>query len=121
MPLIIFVDDHEDDARLFQKAINEISNQCVVTLAQGSNEFFDLLEKVTPQYIFLDVVMPNEGGISCLKKIRDQRRYDGVPVIMISANHNIEPSVNEMGVDNFLPKPFNIDDLISIVAKHTQP
>ena len=34
MPLIIFVDDHKDDANLFQKAINEISNQCVVTLVE---------------------------------------------------------------------------------------
>ena len=51
------------------------------------DEFFDLLEKVTPQFIFLDVVMPGEdAGISCLKKIRAQPKYDRIPIIMYSVS-----------------------------------
>ena len=84
MPLIIFVDDDEDEAYLFQKAINEISNDCVASFARCGQDFFDLLQSVSPHFIFLDIVLPDEDGISCLKKVRAQKKYDSIPIIMYS-------------------------------------
>src|SRR6187200_482826 len=117
MPLIIFVDDHKDDAHLFQKAINEICNQCVVTLAEGSSEFFDLLEKVTPEFIFLDVVMPHEGGISCLKKIRAQAKYDHIPIIMYSVSPVHMEECFKEHADFYIKKPNTYEEIVACIEK----
>jgi len=117
MPLIIFVDDDEDDAHLFQNAINEISNGCIVSYASCGKDFFDLLEKVSPQFIFLDIKMPDQDGITCLKLIRAQSQYDSIPIIMYS---NSEASMEECFLERanfYIKKPVTYAEIVAALKK----
>ena len=113
MPLIIFVDDNEADGHLFQTAINEILNDCVVRFARCSKGFFDLLEKVTPEYIFLDIAMPGDDGISCLKKIRAQEKYDSIPIIMYSNSDSFKDECFIEKANFYIKKPETYAELLS--------
>ena len=86
MPIIILVDDGDEDHYLFHRAVNDISNQCIINYANCGNELFDLLYKVTPEFIFLDISPPAEEGLTCLKKLRAQTEYDSIPILMYSSS-----------------------------------
>ena len=117
MPLIIFVDDDEDDANLFQKAVNEISNQCVVNYANCARGFFDLLEKVSPEFIFLDIRMPDEDGISCLKKIRAKNKYDSIPIVMYSSSDSFREECFLEKANFYIKKPGTYTEIVAALKK----
>lgn len=67
----------------------------------------------------LDKRMPGVDGIEICRHLRKQNETKHVPVIMISASRNAATEAYAAGVNDFLEKPFKMDDLLKLVAKHT--
>jgi CheY-like chemotaxis protein len=67
----------------------------------------------------LDNRMPDVNGMDVCRHLKSQPETKHIPVIMISALHNAGSLALKAGVDDFLEKPFQMRDLLDLVAKHT--
>lgn len=69
-----------------------------------------------PDLVLLDLMMPGINGWDLLQKMRDQGLMQKAPVIVVSAHLRVRPeAILDMGVSAMLPKPFNLDELLSLV------
>ena len=71
-----------------------------------------------PDLILLDVWMSGTDGRDVCKALKKQANTRNIPVIMISASTDLENSAKEAGADDFLEKPFDMDDLLSKIDFH---
>ena len=71
-----------------------------------------------PWLIILDVLLSGKDGRTICKKLKSAKRTKNIPIIMISAHPDADKSTKEVGADDFLAKPFEMDDLLIKVAKY---
>ncbi|HIY02343.1 MAG TPA: response regulator transcription factor [Candidatus Blautia faecipullorum] len=78
-------------------------------------QFWKELEKELPSLILLDIMLPEEDGISILKKLRARPDTRKLPVIMLTAKGSEYDTVMglDSGADDYIPKPFRMMELIS--------
>lgn len=91
-----------------------------------STEFWKALENETPELIMLDIMLPGEGGIEILKKLRSKAATKDIPVIMATAKGTEYDKVIglDTGADDYLVKPFGMMEMIShikAVLRRTAP
>ena len=81
------------------------------------SEFWKEIQKEVPELILLDIMLPDEDGISILKKLREDKKYQDIPVIMITAKTSEFDKVTglDMGADDYITKPFGMTELASRV------
>ena len=82
-----------------------------------SSEFWTAVKQEIPTLILLDVMLPNEDGISILKKIRSDKNTAEIPVIMETAKETEYDKVValDLGADDYLTKPFGMMEMVSRV------
>lgn len=71
-----------------------------------------------PDLIVLDVLLSGEDGREIARKLKSQDKTKKIPIIMISAHPNAAFTVRDCGADDFLPKPFEIQELLDKVEKY---
>ncbi|WP_374948654.1 PleD family two-component system response regulator [Mucilaginibacter sp.] len=112
MRRILAVDDDNDILEVLQ-FILEDSGYEVDTLSDGHN----LMEKIRerhPDLILLDIMLGNLDGRELCKAVKKENSTQNIPVIMISASHNIANTANQDGAPNdFIAKPFDINNLLN--------
>lgn len=81
------------------------------------SEFYKAMAIQTPQLILLDIMLPEEDGLSILKKLRSGSKTADVPVIMLTAKGSEIDKVKgfEMGADDYIAKPFGMMELVARV------
>ena len=77
--------------------------------------FWEAMKKQLPDLVLLDIMLPEEDGISILKKLRENRKTKKLPVIMLTAKDSEYDKVIglDSGADDYLVKPFGTMELIS--------
>ncbi|WP_432710927.1 response regulator [Pedobacter sp.] len=65
-----------------------------------------------PDLLLLDIWMPGTDGRDVCKQLKAQESSRKMPIIMISASTELERSAKEAGADDFLEKPFDMDELL---------
>lgn len=81
----------------------------------------DIIEKVAeykPDVILMDNWIPKIGGVEATKLLKSNEEFRHIPVIYVTANNDIVALAAEAQADDYVSKPFNLDDLEEIVAKH---
>jgi len=104
---ILLVDDEQD----FLDPISfwlESKNYKVRTAYNGE-EAIKLINKELPNIVFLDINMPVMNGIETLKHIREN--FGDLPVIMITAEIERLPAIQDMGISGFFPKQGTLEQL----------
>lgn len=89
-------------------------------------EFWEALQKETPDLVVLDVMLPGEDGVAILKRLREDERYQDVPVIMATAKGTEFDKVQslDLGADDYITKPFGMMEMVSrvkAVLRRSQP
>ncbi len=106
-----------DDERQLTEALGAILKQqkYLVDFAFNGEDGLDLACSGVYDLIILDVMMPVMDGFTMLKKFR-QRRFD-TPVLMLSAKSETSDKIDglNIGADDYLAKPFNMDELLARV------
>ncbi len=77
------------------------------------------IRKNRPHIILLDLWMTGMDGSEIIKKLRANKSMRNIPVVVVSALSEGEAIARKMGADDFLAKPFDINDLVKIVDKYT--
>jgi len=107
-PRILVVDDNDDNRYTLTMYLDLEGYQDVVTASDGE-EAVGLLETESFDLVLLDVMMPRLDGFGVLAWLKAKGRLHHLPVIMISAQSEIESVVRciELGAVDYLTKPFN--------------
>ncbi|MDJ0732154.1 MAG: response regulator transcription factor [Crocosphaera sp.] len=113
---ILLVDD-EPSVRESVQAYLEYSGDLTVKVASNAADAWELLEKIIPDVIISDIMMPEVDGYQFLEKLRDDFRFQGVPVIFLTARGMTSDRIKgyNAGCDAYLPKPFDPEELEAIV------
>ena len=77
------------------------------------------LKNDLPDLLLLDIWMSGEDGRDICKKLKEDDTKKHIPVIMISASKDIRESAMAAGADDFLAKPFEINELLSKIKNLT--
>ena len=87
------------------------------TVRDGRSAINEVLHGEPPRVAVVDVMLPYTDGFSVVATMREQPRWSGVPVVMLSARQ-LPPDVaraRELGVRRYLTKPFDVSELLSAV------
>ncbi|MBV1947266.1 response regulator [Streptomyces sp. BV129] len=111
---VLVVDDSKGIRQLIKVNL-ELEGLEVVTAVDGA-ECLDVVHHVRPDVVTLDVVMPRLDGLSTAARLRADPRTRDLPLAIISActQYEVESGL-DAGVDAFLPKPFEPDELVRLV------
>ena len=116
---VLVIDDDMPLRGMLAAALRQHGFQ--VLLAGDGAEGHRALKIHNPDVILLDLAMPNVNGWDFLQQLQETGRLGTVPIIVVSAHLRVEPqAVLQMGVSAILPKPFNLEDLISLI-EHLSP
>lgn len=111
---ILIVDDDRDILEVM--GIIMESEGYKVDLMSSGQKIFDHISTFNPDLIILDVMLGSMDGREICKKIKNTEDTLHIPIIMISASHNVAESVKkECEPDDFVAKPFDILNLINKV------
>ena len=118
MRRILAVDDNEDILEIMKLILEDFGYE-VTTLADGTL-IFDAINSAHPDLILLDVMLGNADGRELCKQIKLRQETHDIPVILVSASHQVADrlSMNNGAPDDFLAKPFDINDLLEKVESH---
>ncbi|MCU7618492.1 response regulator [Chryseobacterium sp. PBS4-4] len=72
---------------------------------------------VIPDLYLFDVMLPDGSGIDLCKQIKSNNDHDGVPVMIMSAHAQLSQISNYCEPDDFISKPFDIDNLLMRIEK----
>ena len=111
----------DDDAKLFELLSSYFEQNDVSALyAPDGQSALSRLESDGVDAVLLDVMMPGMDGLSVLRRIRERSQ---VPVIMLTAKGDETDRVVglELGADDYLPKPFAPQAILSEVRKLLAP
>lgn len=123
MPLwnsVMAVDDDPDILLAF-KDVLEMEGYGVV-LARGGREALDLLRRgARPAVILLDLMMPDINGWEFRERQVADASLASLPVVVISGQGVSARDVAELGVDGYLKKPVDLEQLLGTVERYVRP
>ena len=111
--MIFCVEDEQNICELEVYTLQSVGME-----AQGcgsGRELFALLEKQVPELIVLDIMLPDEDGVSILRRLRADKRYSNMPVIMATAKGSEFDKVKclDSGADDYIAKPFGMLEMVA--------
>lgn len=109
---ILIVDDSETNLVLLEAILEDDGFE--VQKAYSAREAQELLYKSIPNIILLDLLMPNENRFDLLKKLKVNKKFMDIPVIIVTAFANDENRIiaKELGAVDVIEKPINILDFL---------
>lgn len=84
-------------------------------LFSNEKNIFEHITEFKPDAILLDIVKPTVEGTELCRQIKDAEQTSHIPVIVLSTHHQIQ-KVKEVCADEVVPKPFDVDALLEILA-----
>ena len=108
---ILIVEDNSDVASFIG---SQLGKDYEIHFAQNGKEGIDMARSLTPDLIISDVMMPMMDGLEFCRLLRADELVCHIPVIMVTAKVSEEDRLRglECGVDAYLPKPFNTEELL---------
>ena len=108
----------EDDRSISEIESYSLKNSGYeVAVFENAASFYTALETQIPQLVLLDIMLPDEDGMTILKKLREGVATRRLPVILVTAKTTEMDKVKglDQGADDYLTKPFGVMELISRV------
>jgi two-component system alkaline phosphatase synthesis response regulator PhoP len=113
MPTVYCVEDDNGIRELISCAL-KTGGYSVKAFPEAA-PFYAELEKNPPSLILLDIMLPNEDGLSVLTRLKSDACYKDIPVIMLTAKSSEIDKVSglESGADDYITKPFGVMEMLS--------
>jgi DNA-binding response OmpR family regulator len=118
LPTVLVVEDDPVQSGLLRDVL-ECDGYQVESAADGAAAL-GRIEAGGIDLVLLDMALPTVDGVAVCHGIRTPERADQPPIIMLSAV--VDETLQQMGIaagaDEFVTKPYDIDDLLTVVARH---
>ena len=105
-PEVLVVDDDEDMLITMQHLL--MAEGYVPLISPNAQNAMEIISHRNPAMILLDLRMIGIDGGDICQQIKSDPYTSSIPVIILSANHNIESIAKDCGADAYLPKPFSL-------------
>ncbi len=111
--MIYFVEDDDNIRELVVYTLNSTGLE-----AKGFStpqKFWCAMAEALPSMVLLDIMLPQEDGLSILQKIRADKATKKLPVIILTAKADEYDKVKgfDLGADDYVPKPFGMMELVA--------
>ena len=115
---VLVVEDEKKTASFIRKALQ--AEGFAVDICRNGNDVAELIATTPFDCIVLDIMLPGRDGLGVLRQLRESHRP--TPVLLLSARGNVHERVEGLnaGADDYLPKPFELDELIARVRALTR-
>ena len=118
--MIYYVEDDDNIRELVVYTLNQVGLE-----ARGfscARDFYGAMEQQTPDLVLLDIMLPEEDGLTILRKLRADAAGEEIPVVMITAKGTESDKVQglDLGADDYLIKPFAFDELLARIRALTR-
>ena len=110
---ILICDDDESIIQILHLILTKFGFNVVSEI--NSAKFFSTIASSKPDLILLDYWMPDVNGGEIIKTLKADPATSMIPVILISASTEGNKVSAESGADGFIPKPFQLDELIALI------
>ncbi|MEQ8225946.1 MAG: response regulator [Candidatus Eremiobacterota bacterium] len=86
---------------------------------QDGLDLYRKLQEEPPHMLVLDIIMPSMTGLAIARLVKFHEHYTHIPVLMMSSitDKDIRDKVEKVGANAFLPKPFNVHDLLAEIDR----
>lgn len=104
---ILIVDDSVFSQKITSNLIKKFINNTEIYFSNDGQKGFEAYKKINPDYVFIDLLMPNLSGKELIEKIRD---YDAEPKIIVltaDVQKNVKEEIEQYNILAFINKPFN--------------
>lgn len=108
----------EDDRNIQEIELFALKNSGYqATGFETAKEFYKALNEKLPELILLDIMLPDEDGLSILKRLRSRADTQKIPVILVTAKTSEIDKVKGLdgGADDYIAKPFGVMEMIARV------
>ncbi len=118
-PIVLVVDDTPVNIDIL---LDSLSHDYDVRVASEGEEALALLQKLVPDIILLDVMMPEMDGFEVCRHIKRDERLHGIPVIFLTARTSADDKLRgfDYGAVDYLTKPFDVGELKARVSVHIE-
>jgi CheY-like chemotaxis protein len=118
-PAILIVDDDASIRAIVRKALEQLPFPIETHIAADGAEALQIVERVHPDLLVLDVMMPGMDGFEVCAKLRSQVKTAFIPVMMLTANSNEQGRIKGylVGADDYVAKPFSVPELNARVTR----
>ena len=113
---IFIFDDNLEILELCTEILEDLG--CEVKTSPTTTHVEQQVLSFMPDLIFMDNWLPDISGIEATRLIKANEQLKHIPVLYFSANSNIDALAAEAGADDFLGKPFDIDQFETLVKKY---
>jgi CheY-like chemotaxis protein len=119
---IVLIDDDNEDAYIFQHALNQIEPTAIFTHVGQSERALEIVAAITGAHqviIFLDIYMPVINGWEILALLRSNPDLAAIPVFVYSTeiDHSEQEKAIALGATGILAKPYMLQDLKLKIAR----
>jgi two-component system KDP operon response regulator KdpE len=107
---ILVIDDEPQIRKLLKISLEVNDYDCI--LAENAKQGIQLAASVNPEIILLDLNLPDEDGLTVLKKLRD---WSSAQIIILSVRNSESDKISllDAGADDYITKPFHTGELLS--------
>ncbi|KAA0548139.1 diguanylate cyclase [Bacillus sp. BGMRC 2118] len=119
-PLVLLIDD---DTTLLMYLKEELEKQDMMVIAISDlNRAILSLYDLRPECVVIDVYMKSELGFDILTHLKETMHHQLIPVVMMSVHNSKETRIRsfQMGADDFIGKPFDVDELIVRIKRQLE-
>ena len=113
---IFIFDDNLEILQLCTEILEDIG--CEVQTSPTTNKVVEQVQTFLPDLILMDNWLPDISGIEATRLIKSAAHLKHIPVVYFSANSNISQLADEAGADDYIAKPFDIDQFEEVVHKY---
>ena len=115
---ILIVDDTPENIQLLGAILKTNGYQIIV--AENGMQVFDAVDRIMPDLILLDIMMPKMDGFEVCRRLKDDEKTKDIPVIFLTAKNEMEDIVNgfNVGAVDYVVKPFQMTELLARVKTH---
>lgn len=114
MNKILIFDDDKSILEVISIIFEENGYQ--VEISETSHDIIQKVEEFLPDVILMDNWIPNIGGVEATRLLKDHTHFKNIPVIYVTANNDIAALAESAQADDYVAKPFNLEDLEEKVA-----
>lgn len=110
----------DDDPGILEALTYMLEDEGYEVLTSVDGDVIPIIKKDKPDLLLLDLWMSGQNGSDICKEIKNNPKTSDVPVVIISANRDTKAIAFACGADDFLTKPFEMEDLLKMVKKYTK-
>ena len=115
---ILIIEDEQDIIKIaafrFRQAGYEVST------ASDGETALELAGSKNPDLIILHLNIPKITGKNVCLRLKKDKRFENIPIIIMTASHNAEVMYRETGADDYIQKPYEIQELLAKVQRLLQ-